>query len=56
MWDIVIIFDEVRQMKLVVIWFYSNFLKTFGAHVACSSVVMLKFCPFYKLKRMGVGN
>ena len=43
MWDIVTKFEEVRQIKLVVIWLSGNFLKTFGAYVACFSVVIPKF-------------
>ena len=34
---------NLRKIKSVVIWFSINFLKTFGAHLACLSVVIPKF-------------
>ena len=34
---------NLREIKSVVIWFSINFLKTFGAHLACLSVVIPKF-------------
>ena len=44
MWDILTKLEEVKWIKLLVIWFSGNFEKTVWSHIACLGVVIPELC------------